>query len=384
MSQAHALPAPAFVLRDRVLGLRDRLLASARFQRWAQRFALTRPLARRSTRALFDIVAGFVYSQTLFACVRLDVFGMLRAGPLDLAVLAARMDMPEAAAERLLVAAVSLGLLERRGAARYGLGQLGAALLGNPGVAAMITHHAMLYADLADPVALLRGGAPTRLSQFWPYATAERPEALGAADVADYSALMASSQGFIAGEVLDAYDFSRHRRLLDVGGGEGVFLAAAGARHPHLRLHLFDLPAVADRARARFAAGGLAGRAEATGGSFLADALPEGADVISLVRVLHDHEDATVATILRAARAALAPGGRLLIAEPMADTSGAEKVGAAYFGFYLLAMGTGRARSVPELTAMLRAAGFGGVRLVPTHTPLLTRVLIAEIAAEQP
>jgi len=77
---------------------------------------------------------------------------------------------------------------------------------------------------------------------------------------------MAASQALIAGEVLDAYDLRRHRCLLDVGGGDGSFLIAAAARAPALRLMLFDLPPVAERARTRFAAAGL-DRARAIGGS---------------------------------------------------------------------------------------------------------------------
>ena len=64
---------------------RDRLLASRRFQRWAAAFPLTRPIARRRARALFDLCAGFVYSQVLFACVRLKLFDALAAGPLAVA-----------------------------------------------------------------------------------------------------------------------------------------------------------------------------------------------------------------------------------------------------------------------------------------------------------
>ena len=52
-----------------------------------------------------------------------------------------------------------------------GSGRLGAAMLGAPGVVAMIEHHAMLYADLRDPVALLRGEQPeTGIGSLWPYA----------------------------------------------------------------------------------------------------------------------------------------------------------------------------------------------------------------------
>jgi demethylspheroidene O-methyltransferase len=53
-------------------------------------------------------------------------------------------------------------------------------------------------------------------------------------------------------------------------------------------------------------------------------------------------------------------------------------MGGAYFGFYLLAMGRGRPRRPDELAAMLIAAGFSAPRLLPTDTPLLTRVMQAE------
>ncbi len=370
-------------MRDAPRAWVDRLLASPRFRAWAARFPLTRPIARRRARALFDLTAGFVYSQVLLACVRLDLFRILADGPQTGAALARRFALSPEASARLLEAAVSLRLVARRRGGRFGLGPLGAAMVGNDAVAAMIAHHPMLYGDLADPVALLRGerGA-TELGRYWAYARAERPSDLDAARVADYSALMAASQPLVAAEVLDAYRIDRHRCLLDMGGGDGVFLQAAAARAPRLRLMLFDLPAVADRARARFAAAGLAERATAIGGDFFADSPPRGADIVSLVRVIHDHEDARAVAILRAARRALSAGGALLLAEPMAGTRGAEPIGAAYFAFYLLAMGSGRARTPAELAALLRTAGFGPPRLLPTATPLLTRLMIAQPSSD--
>jgi demethylspheroidene O-methyltransferase len=359
----------------------DRLLVSPRFRRWAAAFPLTRPVARRRARALFDLCAGFVYSQVLQACVRLELFDMLAEGPQTAARLAPRLGLAPEAAERLLAAAVSLKLVARRGGA-FGLGPLGAAMVGNPGLAAMIAHHAVLYADLGDPVGLLRGApAETGLQRYWAYARADRPDGLGDAETHGYTALMAASQPMIAEEVLAAYHLGRHRCLLDVGGGDGSFIAAAAMRHAGLRFQLFDLPAVAARARARFAAMGIAGRAGAIGGDFLADPLPTGADAACLVRVLHDHDDAAVATILRAICQALPPGGTLLLAEPMSGTPGAEAMGDAYFGFYLLAMRSGRPRSPERFVQLLSAAGFGGIRLVPTRMPLLTRLMVARRGA---
>ena len=142
----------------------------------------------------------------------------------------------------------------------------------------------MLYADLQDPVALLQGqDGSTALGRYWSYASA------GEGPVAAYTALMAASQPLVSDEVIDAYRLGRHRHLMDVGGGDGSFLVAVAERVPGLRLTLFDLPAVAELARSRFAASGLTDRARAMGGSFLTEHLPVGADVISLVRVIHDH-----------------------------------------------------------------------------------------------
>lgn len=365
--------------RERWLGFRSGLVARPGFQRWAAGFPLTRRTAQRNTRALFDLCAGFVYAQVLFACVRLDLFGLLRTGPLAPDSIADRLALPPERALTLLKAAASLDLITRLPDGRFALADLGAALIGNPSVAAMIEHHAMLYADLADPVALLRGqGGPTRLSTFWPYAESGGAATLGADSVAAYSGLMAASQALIAEDVLDALPLAGRTCLMDVGGGEGVFLASAAHRHPNLALILADLPPVAERAVARLAAEGLAGQVRCLGLDFLSEPLPQGADAISLVRVLHDHDDPAALTLLRAIHAALPPGGLLALAEPMAGTAGAEPVGEAYFGFYLLAMGSGRPRSLAEITAMLAQAGFDSVREHATRRPLLTRLLTAK------
>jgi demethylspheroidene O-methyltransferase len=367
--------------RDRLLGLRDSVLANQSFQRFAGTFALTRPIARKRASALFDLCAGFVYSQILLACVELDLFDVLARGPLDVDELATRVSLPPDSMRLLLDAATSLQLAQRRSGDRYGLGPLGAALRGNPGVVAMIRHHAMLYDDLKDPIGLLRHEtAAGQLAHYWPYAANETPSALTRDAVAPYTALMAQSQPMIANEILDAYCFRDHRCLLDVGGGNGAFLSAVAARHPHLLGMLFDLPAVADQARARFHREGLASRATAIGGSFLSDALPAGADIISLVRIIHDHDDAAVMTLLRAVRAALPANGTLLIAEPLAGIRGSEPIADAYFAFYLLAMGSGRPRAFERLHTMLTEAGFQAITLKPAGMPMLTSVVTARTA----
>ena len=372
---------------DRLIGDRwvhkwDQIVSQPSFQRWSAAFPLTRPIARQRASKLFDLCAGFVYSQVLYACVRLTLFEVLLEGPQTIDVLAARLALSTEATARLIAAATALDLVERRSAGRVGLGRLGAALSGNDAIAAMINHHAILYADLKDPVALLRGEqTATGLGDYWPYSNFAAPCALDDGAVAGYSTLMSASQPLVATEILDAYSLAHHRRILDVGGGEGAFLAAVGLRWPHLELMLFDLPAVATRAVRRHAELGTVNRLMVTGGDFLSDALPNGADLVTLVRVLHDHDDPAALRLLRAIHRALPAGGALLVAEPMAETRGAEPMGDAYFGMYLLAMGQGRPRSREAIIELLRTAGFGHMQSIKTSLPLQVSVLVAQVVS---
>jgi demethylspheroidene O-methyltransferase len=372
-----AIP-PEESLRERFVRWRNRRISDPAFQRWAASFPLTRGIAAKKAASLFDVTAGFVYSQALAAAAQLDLFSLLKDGAMDLARIAQETKLPEASALTLLRAGAALDLFEEVSLKRFALGEGGAALVGNPGVLAMIAHHGALYRDLADPVGLLRERPKdTALSRYWRYPVADDRDGLTGEDVAAYSALMAASQSFIAADLLDAYPFYHHRTLLDIGAGAGAFLTAALERHDGLQGILFDLPAVAEIAREAVEKAGLGARIRITSGDFCQDSLPEGADVATLVRVLHDHDDDKALAILKVAYAALRPSGTLVIAEPMAGAPGARAMGDAYFGLYLLAMGSGRPRTAREIADLARMAGFRTAKLRRTRRPLLVSVLVA-------
>nr|WP_245882775.1 acetylserotonin O-methyltransferase [Yoonia sediminilitoris] len=348
-----------------------RLVASPGFQKWAARFPLTRRIVRREGEAMFDLVAGFCHSQILQALVKLGIPDLLLAQEMSAAALAGKLDVPPDRMKVLLSGAVSLGLLKQRKAGDYALTVRGAALAGVPGLAGMIAHHDVLYRDLADPVAFFRGEVQTELADFWPYVFG----AGGATDpnvTATYSQLMSDSQGLVAADTLAAVDLSGVTHLMDVGGGTGAFLAAVADAYPSLPLTLFDLPAVVPAARARF--DGMA-HVTVAPGSFRDDPLPQGADMISLVRVLYDHADDTVLALLRATFAALPPGGRILISEPMTGGKVPERAGDAYFALYCMAMRTGCARSPEQVSGLLKQAGFQAIKRPVPARPFVTSVV---------
>jgi demethylspheroidene O-methyltransferase len=359
---------------------RNAIFAHPRFQYWAARLPIIRWVARSRAMGAFDMLAGFTYTQTLRACVETGLFEVLGKGPVSTAKVSESLELSVAAADCLLRAARALALAQEVYRDGWMLGEQGAVIAANPGVQAMIRHHRLLYADLADPVALLRRDRadPTELSRFWSYAGALHGGGERGRDTEEYSRLMAASQHFVASEVIASVSFKRVRRLLDIGGGHGAFLLAVVAAFPHLDLGLFDLPDVAGKGAELLAAQVGRERITAHPGNFFTDPIPGGYDMVSLVRILHDHDDAAAEALLANIHRSLAPGARLLIAEPMARIPGAEPMGEAFFGLYLWAMGSGRPRSPAEIVAMLHRAGFSSAQPAATAQPVNASVIIAQ------
>jgi demethylspheroidene O-methyltransferase len=367
--------------QDSLLQWLERIYASPRLYRWSLSNPLTRWITKRRTQQIFDLMSGFVYSQVLLGCVRLDLFKMLYQKPLDLQQIALQTRVTEQALQRLLVSAVALGLLESRSRQRFGLGPLGVPLAMHPGIGAMVEHNHLLYRDMQDPVAFLNNAWQGGMAEYWPYAhDAQAAERAAHDKFSRYSDLMASSQEFVVQEILKSYYFEEHRCVLDVGAGKGRFASELALHARHLKIKLFDLPPVLELAKANFQSKGLMDRLTLCPGNFLHDPLPQGADLITLVRVAHDHPDEVVQQLLQKILDALPVGGIFLLAEPMAKTYSQSADGPtqtdAYFHFYLLAMGAGRLRTPEVLMQMMRKAGFAGVELLPNHMPIHAQVLL--------
>jgi demethylspheroidene O-methyltransferase len=357
---------------------RNRRIASARFRSLMARLPLTRWIAQRKANQLFRLTAGFVHSHILFVCVRFGILEHLVDRSLTTAQLAAHCQLTQERMRLLLEQAERLGLVIQPGPDLWMLDDAGTVIAADAGLRAMILHHDALYRDLTDPVTLWRTERPdTDLRRYWAYVCGDAPNTVTAEQAAPYSLLMRESQAMFADCILASYDFGRHAGLLDVGGGDGAFLTAVGSKHTNLRLALFDLPAVAERAHAHLAETGLAPRSRIYPGDFAADPLPSGSDCITLLRILCDHDDARVVTILSNLQRHLAPGTTVLVAEAMAGPSEGARLAATYFGVYFLAMGSGRCRSAPEIERLLAAAGFQKTKTIATTNPLIATLVTA-------
>jgi len=199
-------------------------------------------------------------------------------------------------------------------------------------------------------------------STVWEY-RARHPEETRAFDRA-----MAAGTERYAEAVLDTCDFSRFDHVVDVGGGDGIFLAKILARHPRVRGTLFDQPHVVGGAAAARLSGECAGRWQAIGGDFLAG-VPGGGDAYLLKWVLHNWSDTAAVEILRSCRQAMRPGGRVLIVEHVIGPPNASPDG-KFMDVTMMVMNGGRDRTRAEFASLLVAAGFRLVAVTPTSTPL--------------
>lgn len=178
--------------------------------------------------------------------------------------------------------------------------------------------------------------------------------------------------------VLSAYPWGDLATVVDVGGGNGAFLAGILSRFHRLRGTVFDLPHVVAEAPKVFADAGVADRGEAAGGSFLSPSthtpIPPGVDAYLLKRVLYHWSDEDASVLLSTVRAAMGPHSRLLIIEPVVDSVAADQgygTGLLY-DLLLLTMAGGGAREVAAIESLVRAAGMRLVRTIGTLTlPIL-------------
>lgn len=365
---AEPRPPPA---RPEALGFLTRLALSPRFHRLAAKVPGLRWKARREGEELFSILSGFVQSQALVALVEARVLHFLAAGPMETDDLSRRCAIQPAPLAVLLKAGAALKLLRQDRRGRWHLAPRGAAFLAVPGLEPMVRHHHVLYGDLADPLAFFRGQTETQLAGFWPYVFGPLAQE-DAGLAARYSRLMAESQVLVAEDTMRLVNLTPRRHLLDVGGGTGAFLAEVGKVHPGLTLSLFDMPAVLAAVPPS-----LRDRLRLCPGDFRADPFPEGSDTISLIRVLYDHSDASVISLIAKVFNALPSGGMILVSEPMSGGAHPDRATDVYFAIYTLAMRTGRTRSPAEIAAVLAAVGFHGIRVRPGDRPFVTSAVTA-------
>jgi O-methyltransferase domain/Dimerisation domain len=324
---------------------------------------------------IMQVGMGFMASKTLLSAVELELFTKLGGEGLTGAEIGQQLGLDARAIPDFTDALVAVGLLDRDGdgdGAKYRNTEATAAFLDKSsptyigGILEMA--NARLYPFWGDLTEALRTGQPqneikhTGTGMFEAlYSDPDRLEqfmhAMAGISMGPFHALA------------EAFDFSKHETLCDVGGATGQLSIAVAQRHPHMRCTTFDLPVVEPIAQRSIEAAGVSDRVTTAAGDFFADPLPK-ADVITMGLILHDWNLERKLQLVQAAYNALPDGGAYIVIENIIDDARRENV----FGLLmslnmLIEFGDAFDFTRADLEGWCKQAGFERVDVVPLAGP---------------
>jgi hypothetical protein len=318
---------------------------------------------------IMRIALGFMAAKHLFVASEIGLFEKLAGAPATLDALAAATGIPHRTLRISADAMVSLGLLEREDGRYRNSAAAAAFLAGAPGpdLRPMLRFWDKLsYPRWLNLESAVRNGQ----GQAGFFRFNEEEQQIFSTGVEAFSSGMASALPI-------AYDFGRHRRILDIAGGTGSFLIAILRCHATLRGTLFELPGTCAVARRRLARELEGSRIAVAEGDLLKDPLPDDHDVAIAANIIHGLSEAHNLDLLRNIRAHVAVGARLLLVDLWMDASRTQPPAAPLMsGEFLVHAGEGRSYAEEEADAWLAQTGWRKLERRPLAGP--ASVIIAE------
>jgi hypothetical protein len=315
---------------------------------------------------LGQMIAGNWLTQMIYVAAKLDIATRLAKGPRSAAELAKATKMHERSLYRLLRALASVGIFAETPAGKFKLTPMAACLRddvpGSQRAMAILTGEEMygVFGQMFE-------GVRTGKIQFdrvhgqpffnWLSRHPEKSK--------NFDRAMVSAHGREASALVDAYNFKGVKNLTDVGGGNGSLITTVLKANKHINGSIYDLPDVAQRAKANLKAAGVAGRCKTIGGSFF-ESIPAGSDTYMMRHIIHDWDDKKCIKILRNIAKVIPANGRLLVIESVIEKGNAPSFGKLLDITMLLIPG-GMERTREEFGALLKAGGFKITRIIPTQ-----------------
>lgn len=312
---------------------------------------------------------GMGLARCLIVAVRLELFEAVAAAPRSAEVLARDLGFDPGGLAVMLHALNGFGYLRVRGGVYHNASVTRRWLLRGSrwSMAEAIDFFGDLWDQLEGLEATVRSGHPPRLHEV------EHPPAFWRR----YLRGLASFARLAGGLVTRALPLeSPPRRMLDVGGGHGMYAAAFCRRYPGLLAEVLDLPEAVAVGQEVVAEAGLAGRIHFRAQDMRGGDWGEGYDLVLLFNVLHNATPEEARALVATAYRTLRPGGTLAVADSEHRPHRGNVSTVAGFNelfFYLLS----GARAYPEATMRewLAAAGFTGLRT--THVQVAPLVLLS-------
>ncbi len=320
--------------------------------------------------ALMQMTMGVFVAQAIYVAAKLGVADLLAEKPQSVAALAAATGTHERSLYRLLRALASAGVFAEIDPKIFSLTPLAEPLRRDApnslrdGVIFMGEEwHWSVYADMSYSV---QTGKPAwghvHGMEVFDYFQ-QNPDQ---SETFNRAMTNFSRQAFPA--IVEAYDFSGFRKLVDIAGGHGLLLAGVLRANLNVQGVLFDLPHVTEGANQALKDEGVAERVEISVGDFF-ETVPAGADAYMMKHIIHDWDDERSLKILRNIHRAIAADGKVLLIETVVPAGNEPHLG-KLFDLEMLVSPGGVERTEEEFRELLSQAGFRLTRVVPTKSHL--------------
>ncbi len=314
---------------------------------------------------LKQMITGYWTSQAIYVAAKLELADKLTSGPKTSAELAAETKTNPDALLRLLRALASVGVFSQQDGKKFANSPLSMPLKKQAensqwAMAVMMgEEHYAAWGQLLFSIQTGQGSFRKVFGEGVFDFLGKHPEQAKVFDAA-----MTSIHGAETALMVEAYDFGSFKSLCDVGGGNGLTIATVLERHPQLQGSLFDLPHVVERAKPNLEKAGVNGRCQFVGGNFF-EKIDVQVDAVLMRHIIHDWDDEKCVTILKNCRAALNPGGKVLVVESVVP-SGNEPGFVKWLDLTMLTIPEGKERTADEYRELFAAAGLKLSRIVRT------------------
>lgn len=307
---------------------------------------------------------------SLYVATKLDVAGCLKNGPETVEQIAQQVGAHPDSLRRILRALASQGIFKEKKDGRFRLTPMAEGLLEKPGsLRHAILHHLgpvnwnlmsnLIYvAKTGDDAFTNKYGLP-----IYEYLQ-EHPEEF---QIFDKSMSNLSDLGLAP--ILNGYDFSRFKTIVDLGGGEGYLLARIMNQCPHSKGILFDLPEAVVKAPALLEEHHALDQVEIVTGDFYGE-IPSTGDLYILKNVVHNWSDTDFSQMLKNLRKQIPSTARVLIIEMVTGKLNTPSLPLLLDIQMLACMQGGRERSPVEFEVICHGAGFKIIRIIETIAPL--------------
>ena len=320
-----------------------------------------------------DLISAFIPARLVYLAAELGLADLVASGLTTAEALAEKTGTHAPTLYRMLRALCAYGVFEEPIRGQFRLGPLGAGLQSD--VSGSFRNFARFLGDqrtwkcLAELEHTIRTGETGMSRAFG--CTGFEYLAAHPAEANIFNDAMAEIARSVARAATAHYDFSRFRTILDIGGGNGTFLAEILRRATSSAGILFDAPAGLAQAKETLLRADVASRCTIMPGDFF-KSVPSGADLMILKNVIHNWNDEQATALLSRCRAAASSQSRLLLIEramPERMTASAVNQRGADLDIRMLAVTGGIERTEDEYRALLAASGFAWVRTIMLPTP---------------